>query len=162
MSMRLISVGKKLPEWVYSSFREYNKRLPNEYRLELLELPHATKNKSASAESVLQKEADAIQKQLPSRAFTILLDERGSQYTSKELASSLEKWQESGKNICFIIGGADGVAANLHHSADITWSLSPLTFPHALVRVILAEQIYRAWSINSNHPYHRDQKTVSK
>lgn len=155
MPMPLITVGKKLPDWVNATFFDYNKRLPHDYRLDLIELPAVTRTKSTSVAKAVQKETDAIRKKLPPGAFIILLDEGGRQYSSTELAACLAGWQETGKTPCFIIGGADGVDAGLQQSADICWCLSSLTFPHALVRVILIEQIYRAWSINANHPYHR-------
>lgn len=154
--MRLISVGKRLPDWVYTVFAEYNKRLPNAYKLDLTEVSAAARSRSVPVATTIQKEAEAVHRQLPAQAFIVLLDEKGCRFTSTGLATSLEKWQKTGKNICFIIGGADGVDETLRQVADVTWSLSTLTFPHALVRVILAEQIYRAWSINNNHPYHRE------
>jgi len=154
--MRLISVGKRLPDWVYTVFAEYNKRLPNAYKLDLTEVSATARSRSVAVATTIQKEAEAIHRKLPAQAFIVLLDEKGYRFSSTGLATSLEKWQKTGKNICFIIGGADGVDETLRQVADVTWSLSTLTFPHALVRVILAEQIYRAWSINNNHPYHRE------
>lgn len=156
MSMQLIAVGKRMPGWVNPVFNEYNRRLPPDYRLDLIEVSSANRTRSHDEGAALQKEAGAIQKSLPVRAFIILLDERGKHYSSVGLAADLEKWRNTGRNICFIIGGANGVDKSLQKQADVIWSLSSLTFPHAMVRVILCEQIYRAWSINRNHPYHRE------
>lgn len=156
MGMRLIAVGKRLPEWVYTTFNEYRKRLPDAYKLELTEVTPAARSRSATAATAVRKESEAIRNLLPSQAFIVLLDEKGQQFTSNELAENMEKWLENGRNLCFIIGGADGVDEVLRQKADITWSLSALTFPHALARIMLAEQIYRSWTIHSRHPYHRE------
>lgn len=156
MSMLLIAVGKRLPDWVSNIFDEYNRRLPADYRLELLEVTPAGRNKTTNALQAMHREAQAIEKLLPAQSLRILLDEHGQQFSSIELAAAIGKWRQSGKTPCFIIGGADGIDDALRATADVTWSLSALTFPHALARVIVAEQVYRAWSINNQHPYHRE------
>ena len=150
-----------MPEWIETGFNEYAKRMPREMPLQLIELkPEARRDEpgSAAALRVLEKEAQRIEAALQKAgkdALTVVLDEAGKTATTQQLARRMVQWRESGRDVAFVIGGADGTAARLKSGAGWLWSLSPLTLPHALVRVVLAEQLYRALSILNNHPYHR-------
>ncbi|HSR63605.1 MAG TPA: 23S rRNA (pseudouridine(1915)-N(3))-methyltransferase RlmH [Gammaproteobacteria bacterium] len=156
MKLVLITVGKKMPDWVNTAFSEYNKRLPAELNLHVVEVIPAKRNKSTTVAAVMKEEMQRIQAALPRGAIKVVLDENGRQLSSTGLSKKIDNWQQEGRDIALIIGSADGLDDDLLESADFSWSLSSLTLPHALVRVIVAEQIYRAWSILSNHPYHRE------
>ncbi len=145
-----------MPGWVRESFGEFNKRLPKEYHLNLIEVNPTVRSKSSLTTKVIAEEEKKIKEAIPKGALTIVLDEKGKQFTSQQLANNLESLSQQGREMCLVIGGADGLTTSFKKSADLLWSLSQLTLPHALVRVIVAEQIYRAWSILNNHPYHRE------
>lgn len=145
-----------MPAWVREAYSEFNKRLPGELRLNLVEISPAARGKNFPGEKIKATEDSRIRAAIPDSSRVIVLDEKGSQFDSRTLANKITSWQRQGQNVCFIIGGADGLHENLKRSADLVWSLSFLTLPHALVRVVLAEQVYRAWSIINNHPYHRE------
>jgi 23S rRNA (pseudouridine1915-N3)-methyltransferase len=148
-----------MPEWIASGFRDYAKRLPREMPLTLIELkpePRRDDPGSGASARLLEREALRIEAALPKGAMRVVLDETGKAVSTRELAQRMMQWREQGRDVAFVIGGADGAAARLKTAADWLWSLSPLTLPHGLVRVILAEQLYRAVSILGNHPYHRD------
>lgn len=147
-----------MPEWIDSGFKEYAKRMPRETPLTLIEIkPEARRDEpgTAAAARVLEREAQRIEAALPKDALTVVLDETAKSVSTQQLAQRMAQWREGGRDVAFVIGGADGTAARLKTRADWLWSLSPLTLPHGLVRVILAEQLYRAVSILSKHPYHR-------
>lgn len=147
-----------MPDWIVTGFNEYTKRMPREMPVHLIELkPEARHDEpgSGAALRVLEKEAQRIEAAVPKGARMIVLDEAGKSVSTRQLAQRLEQWRDAGHDLAFVIGGADGTAARLKSGADWQWSLSPLTLPHALVRVMLAEQLYRAVSILNNHPYHR-------
>ena len=154
--MHLVAVGKRMPAWIKQGYQEFNKRLTGEFQLNLIEIPPAKKTKSLSGDVGRKQESDAIRKAIPASAFIIALDETGKKLTSTEFASRLQRWQAQGNEVCFIIGGANGLDEALKRSADVLISLSDLTLPHALVRIVLIEQLYRAWSILNHHPYHRE------
>jgi 23S rRNA (pseudouridine1915-N3)-methyltransferase len=145
-----------MPAWINTGFGEFNKRLSKEYHLNLVEITPAVRSKSSSTTKVMAEEEKKIKDAIPKGALVVALDEKGKQFTSRQLADNLELWGRQGRELCLVIGGADGLSASFKKSADVLWSLSALTLPHALVRVIVAEQIYRAWSILNNHPYHRE------
>lgn len=144
-----------MPAWVTQGVAEYSKRLSKDLAFEIIELPLATRTKNADMKRLVQKETDSILAQLSSQDFVIALDVRGESWSTEKLAKNLEAWQMNGLNVVFLIGGPDGLAAACRQRANQLWSLSALTLPHPLVRVILAEQIYRAWTVTQNHPYHR-------
>lgn len=144
-----------MPAWTREGFNEYNKRLPGEFQLRLIEISPAPRGKTSTTEKIIAKEEKLIKEAIPKGAMIIALDEKGTRFNSAALANQLESWNQQGRDLCFVIGGADGLSADFKKSTDVLWSLSPLTLPHALVRVVVAEQIYRAWSISGNHPYHR-------
>ena len=144
-----------MPAWVQSGFEEYAKRMPPEARIELVELkPEDRVGKSI--ESVLKNEAVRINAAIPANAERLVLDERGQPFSTRELAQMLTNWMREGISPCFIVGSADGLAPSIKQSASKQFSLSGCTLPHGLVRVMLAEQLYRAWSLTQNHPYHRE------
>lgn len=156
LGLRVIAVGRKMPEWVNEAVREYQRRIPSPWRLEWIELAPGTRGKSQPAERAIEEEADGILARLGKDSRVIALDERGASVDTHTLATRLEQCAGAAENIDFIIGGPDGLSPRVRARADHLWSLSALTFPHPLVRVILTEQLYRAIMINQNHPYHRD------
>ncbi|MEX2353104.1 MAG: 23S rRNA (pseudouridine(1915)-N(3))-methyltransferase RlmH [Gammaproteobacteria bacterium] len=156
MRISIVAVGRRMPDWVQAGFKEYKKRLSHELALELIEVLPARRSKNSLEDKLKQEEAEAILRAVPENTRIIALDETGRKQTTKKLAACLGNWARDGEHICFIIGGADGLAAAVLKKADETWSLSDYTLPHALVRVILAEQLYRAWSLLKGHPYHRE------
>ncbi len=156
MKIHLFAVGHKMPTWIQSGFEEYAKRMPPELRIELHEIKPEHRSSARSAESVMQLEAQRIGAALPASAHLIVLDERGKDLTTRQLAQQLEQWQQSGQDIALVIGGADGIAPALKQRAALMLRVSSLTLPHGMVRVLLAEQLYRAVSILKNHPYHRE------
>lgn len=155
MRIRLIAVGTRMPDWVETAFRDYAGRLPHECRLELTEIAPAQRGKNADIARAKQQEGEKILKALPRDALVIALDERGEQLTSPQWSGELKQWMQSGRDTCLLIGGPDGHAPEVLARADRKWSLSKLVLPHALVRVFVAEQLFRAWSLLANHPYHR-------
>ena len=156
--MRLIiaAVGQKMPHWVNDGFSEYRKRMPGHLRLDAVEVPMPRRGRNARTAKLVETEAAALKAALPGNCLRIALDARGKQWSTKLLAQQIEQWQHDGRDIGFMIGGPDGLAPELVTSADVVWSLGSLTLPHPLVRVILAEQLYRAWTITVGHPYHRE------
>lgn len=156
MKSSLVAVGKRMPGWVDEGFKEYNKRLPKDLRLHLIEVPPVNSSKPGSERNIIKEEDKRIRAAIPNRSLVIVLDDNGKHFTSLKLARNLEDWRKSGRDITFVVGGADGLHDRFIQEADLIWSLSGLTLPHTLVRIVLAEQIYRAWSITQNHPYHRE------
>jgi len=154
--IRLIAIGDRQPSWVDSAFAEYAGRLPRQWQFRLQEIATVQRNKGAVKNAAKEVEGAKILAQTKAAELVIVLDERGRQFTSRELAGKIDDWQTVGQDIVFVIGGPDGVAADVLQRANLTWSLSKLTLPHGLARVLFAEQIYRAWSLLSGHPYHRD------
>lgn len=155
MRIRLLAVGTRMPDWVETGYRDYASRLPHECRLELTEIAPAQRGKNADIARAKQQEGERILKALPRDACVIALDERGETLSSPQWAAELKQWMQSGRDTCLLIGGPDGHAPEVLARADRRWSLSALVLPHALVRVFVAEQLFRAWSLLSNHPYHR-------
>lgn len=155
MRIWLIAVGTRMPDWVETAYRDYAVRLPHECRLELVEIAPAQRGKNADLVRAKQQEGEKILKALPRDALIIALDEHGRQPTSVDLSRDLQTWMQSGRDTALLVGGADGHAPDVLARADLRWSLSKLTLPHALVRVVVAEQLFRAWSLLANHPYHR-------
>lgn len=144
-----------MPNWVLLGFNDYAKRLPSNFKLQLVEIPLVSRVKTMDLQHVLHKEGQRMLQAISPDDFVIALDERGIRWSTKILASKLSNWQENYKVLSFLIGGPDGLAPACLSRATLKWSLSDLTLPHPLVRIIVAEQIYRAWSILQKHPYHR-------
>lgn len=153
MRFLIVAVGHRMPVWVDAGFAEYAGRMPREMRVELIVLKPAPRG--GGARRAIDAEGGRILTAVPAGSSSIALDERGTAFTTMELARRLARWRQSGRDIAFLIGGADGLAESVKKSSDAVWSLSPLTLPHGLARVMLAEQLYRAASILHNHPYHR-------
>ncbi|MDQ2069961.1 23S rRNA (pseudouridine(1915)-N(3))-methyltransferase RlmH [Natronospira bacteriovora] len=154
MRIRLLAVGQRLPAWMNDGFAEYARRLPHECRLELNEIPPGRRSGKTAPDRARQQEAERILKAIGNDRL-IALDERGQSPDTVKLSAWLGDWLMDGRDLSLVIGGADGLDDSVLARAERRWSLSPLTLPHGLVRVVVAEQLYRAWSVRSGHPYHR-------
>lgn len=154
MKLRIIAVGHKMPDWVTAGCDEYTKRMPREASVQLVELKPDKRAAGKGGEQVREAEAQRILEAV-GKDYLVALDEHGQAPTTLKLAEKFKTWLSGGRDISLVIGGADGLHPNILSKADWTWSLSPLTLPHGMVRVLLAEQLYRAWSVLNNHPYHR-------
>lgn len=152
---QLIAVGNKMPAWVQAGFDEYAKRLPKELLPQLTELPIGYRPKNGPATEAIKSEGEAILQAVTPNHKKVMLDVQGKSWTTEQLAQRLADWRMSGDSIAFVIGGPDGLSAACLAEADAKWSLSNLTLPHPLVRIIFIEQLYRAWTILQNHPYHK-------
>jgi 23S rRNA (pseudouridine1915-N3)-methyltransferase len=155
MVIHLISVGTRMPHWVQEGYREYAKRLPKECLLKLVEIPPGHRGKGADLARAVRDEGERMLKALPRDCLTVALEVEGRQWSTEQLAGKLEQWMTGGRDVALLVGGPEGLADSCRQRADALWSLSSLTLPHPLVRVLLAEQIYRAWTVLKNHPYHR-------
>lgn len=155
MKIRLLAVGSKMPDWVTKGFQEYTKRLPAEVAFELVELPMGHRGKGADLARAIRQEGDAMLAAIPKGDRVIALEVQGRSWSTEQLAQQLEDWQMDGRNVSLLVGGPDGLDPRCVSVADQKWSLSALTLPHPLVRVLLAEQVYRAWTIIQGHPYHK-------
>ena len=151
MRAHLIAVGERMPAWVQDGFAEYTKRLSRELPLELIEVSAKTRDPART----MAEEGAALLAAIPNGTHVVALDGRGKPWSSEELAQQLARWRMQGKDLAFLVGGADGLVPEALARADQRWSLGPATLPHPLVRIILAEQLYRAMSMLSGHPYHR-------
>lgn len=157
MKLAVVAVGHRMPAWIAAGFEEYARRMPRELRMSLVEVKPEVHGTGAQArERALAAEHKRVAARLPAGCYTTVLDERGAAFGTRELARRMADWQRMGCDVAFVIGGADGTSGELRRDADLVWSLSPLTLPHGLARVLLAEQLYRAASILKNHPYHRE------
>ncbi|HQN65698.1 MAG TPA: 23S rRNA (pseudouridine(1915)-N(3))-methyltransferase RlmH [Methylophilus sp.] len=154
MKLRIISVGHKMPGWVTDACAEYIKRMPRELQLDIIEIK-PDKRSDIKSEAVQEAEAKRIL-EAAGKDFLVACDEHGQEVTTMQLADKLKSWQNLGKDVSIIVGGADGLHPNLKLRADWLWSLSRLTLPHAFVRVLLCEQLYRAHTVIQGHPYHRE------
>mgnify|MGYP003681945874 FL=1 len=155
MRLRILAVGTKMPDWVEAGCNEYLKRLPSELNLEIVELPLGQRGKGADIKRAITREGEAMLKAIGEHDHVIALDVLGKPWSTEQLAQKLQQWQLSGDNFSLLVGGPDGLAPECLQRANSKWSLSALTLPHPLVRILLVEQIYRAGTINSGHPYHR-------
>ncbi|MGD9265147.1 MAG: 23S rRNA (pseudouridine(1915)-N(3))-methyltransferase RlmH [Lysobacterales bacterium] len=155
MQLLVAAVGQRMPRWVSEAWQEYSRRMPPGLSLSLREIPLAKRGKNADIARMVKAESEALLAAMPARAKTIALDVKGKGWSTQQLAAELEDWMRDGRDVGFMIGGPDGIGLEVLSRADARWSLGPLTLPHPLVRVVLAEQLYRAWTITQNHPYHR-------
>ena len=155
MKLVLVAVGQRQPAWAETAYAEFAKRFPPELRLELRAVKAETRG-SKTPEQLMAAEALRLETALPKGARRVVLDEHGERLGTRQLAQRLQAWMGDGRDVALIVGGPDGLAAPLKASADETWRLSDLTLPHAFVRVLLAEALYRAWTVLVNHPYHRE------
>ena len=156
MKLLILAVGNKMPEWITSGFNEYAKRMPREATISLIEIKPEPRTTGKTVPQIMEAEAQRITAALPKDATRIVLDERGAHLTTKQLAQKMQDWLGGGRDVAFIIGGADGLHESVRGSAQQLLALSALTLPHGMVRVLLAEQLYRAHSLLHNHPYHRE------
>lgn len=155
MKLWLLAVGQRMPRWVDEAYAHYAKRLPPETPLLLKEIRAETRSSNLSTEAVMEREAQRINAALPLGARVVALDEHGQRLSTAALAEQLRLWRQDGRDVALVVGGADGLAPRIKQRADTLLRLSDLTLPHGLVRVLLAEQLYRAHSLLSGHPYHR-------
>ncbi|MCW8846375.1 MAG: 23S rRNA (pseudouridine(1915)-N(3))-methyltransferase RlmH [Gammaproteobacteria bacterium] len=155
MRLRLLSPGQKMPAWIQQGFAEYAQRMPHECRLELLEIPLGRRARGIPVERAVESEGERILAAIKPGDRVVALEVTAQQFTTAALAEYLENWMGEGRDVCLLVGGPDGLAPACLNRADMSWSLSRLTLPHGLVRVMLAEQLYRAWSLMKGHPYHR-------
>jgi len=155
MRIHLIAVGQRMPQWVKAGLEEYAGRMPGQLRPALTEIPLGGRGKSAPADAARREEGERLLNAVPRQARVVALDAAGAAWTTEALAQRLEAWMQEGDDVAFLVGGPDGLSPECLARADDRWSLSKLTFPHMMVRVILAEQLYRAWTMLQNHPYHR-------
>lgn len=155
MKVKIIAVGTKMPKWVVDGTNEFTKRLPRDLQIEFVEVPLGNRSKGADVKKAIQSESKAMLEAIAERDWVVALEVKGKAWTTEALAKQLQGWQMRGGNVCLLVGGPDGLSDECRAKADQQWSLSALTLPHPLVRILLAEQLYRAYSINQNHPYHR-------
>ncbi|PTQ90399.1 23S rRNA (pseudouridine(1915)-N(3))-methyltransferase RlmH [Agitococcus lubricus] len=155
MKIRLLAVGQKMPDWVTTAYVDYAKRLTDDVRLELVEIPAAKRSKNSEVDKMKQQEGDALLAAIHPNERVIALEVGGKEYSTPQLSQQMDNWLQSGQHVCLLVGGPDGLSSAVLKRADSLWSLSPLTLPHPLVRVIVAEQLYRAWTLLKGHPYHR-------
>ena len=155
MKVRVVALGHRMPAWVTAGFDEYAKRLPREWALESVDLKPAARDRGRTVARMLASEAARIATACAGYRI-VALDERGSPWTTQEFATRLRRWQASGDDVAFVIGSADGLSADVKSNAAAVIAVSAMTLPHGLVRVVLAEQLYRAHSVLTGHPYHRD------
>ncbi|KTD51514.1 rRNA large subunit methyltransferase [Legionella quinlivanii] len=151
----IIACGNKMPSWVNEGVKEYTKRLKEATSLNLVEIPLGKRSSPSDLSRVMEKEAELILSAIPSSSYVIAMAIDGKQFSSETLAAKVEKLQLGNSHVCFIIGGPEGLSTEVLARANEHWSLSQLTLPHPLVRIILLESLYRAWSIIQNHPYHK-------
>lgn len=155
MKVKLIAVGTKMPNWVEQGYQEYAKRLPREFSLELVEIPPGNRGKNADIERAIRKEGELMMAKIHPSDHVVALEVLGKPWSTEQLAEQAERWKMSGQDVALLVGGPEGLAQECKQRANQQWSLSPLTLPHPMVRIILSEQIYRAWSLLQGHPYHR-------
>ncbi len=155
MRITILAVGQRQPAWADAAVSDYLSRFPAEFKVELKQVKAEQRSANAPMARILSAEAARIRAAVPNGAQLIALDEHGNDWTTQKLADQLRRWRDSAEDVAFAIGGADGLDQDLKRDARMRLRLSSLTLPHALARVVLAEQLYRAWSVLANHPYHR-------
>jgi len=155
MKIHLLAIGQRMPAWVSAGYEEYAKRLPRECSLLLHELPMAPRNKNSVVEKLIAQEGESLLAAIPSQSHVVTLEVDGALWSTEILAKRLQIWLTSGQSVSLLVGGPDGLAPACREKAAERWSLSALTLPHPLVRIVVAEQLYRAWTLLSGHPYHR-------
>lgn len=156
MNIHLVAVGTRMPGWIREGYEEYAKRLPRECALKLLEIAPERRTSKANISRIRKAECERLLDAVPPGCLRVALDERGGNWSTRELAARIDGWLADGRDVSLLVGGPDGLDEDCLKRAELRWSLSPLTLPHTLVRVVVAEQIYRAWSLLQGHPYHRE------
>lgn len=144
-----------MPKFVEEGYKEYAKRFPKDCSLELVEIPAQKRSKNADIARITEQEGNQMIAAIPKGALVVTLDIPGKMYNTEQLADELNSWKNSGRDVALLVGGPEGLSPACKALAEKSWSLSPLTLPHPIVRIILAEALYRAWSVTANHPYHR-------
>jgi 23S rRNA (pseudouridine1915-N3)-methyltransferase len=155
MQIHLIAIGQKMPAWVKQGYDEYARRMTLECQIKLVEIPSGKRSKSADIKRILQLEGERMLAAIPKGAEVIALDVKGKDWNTEAVASQMKNWMQTGHDVALLVGGPEGLAPACIERAKQKWSLSRLTYPHPLVRIILAEQLYRATTILKNHPYHK-------
>mgnify|MGYP000140302532 CR=1 FL=1 len=155
MRVQIVAMGDRMPAWVQQGYKEYTKRIGAGLDIQLVEISPEKRGKSADVQRIMQKEAARMHQRIPQNNYVIALDKDGSSWSTEVLADKISGWQQDGTNISFLIGGPEGMARELLQEADTCISFSAMTFPHPVVRIILAEQLYRVYSILNRHPYHK-------
>ncbi|PKH20519.1 23S rRNA (pseudouridine(1915)-N(3))-methyltransferase RlmH [Enterobacterales bacterium CwR94] len=156
MKLQLVAVGTKMPAWVQTGFMEYLRRFPRDMPFELTEVQAGKRGKNADISRILEKEGELMLAAVGKGNRIVTLDIPGQPWETPQLAMQMERWKQDGRDVSLLIGGPEGLAPACKAAAEQSWSLSALTLPHPLVRVLVAESLYRAWSITANHPYHRE------
>jgi len=156
MRLCVVAIGQRMPSWVVSGWNEYARRFPRGFSLRLQEVPAIRRGPNADIEAIRRRESEALLAAAAPSSLLVALDEKGRQWTTLELSVEMRSWMRGGRDLSFLVGGPDGLSEDCLQKAEHRWSLSRLTLPHPLVRVVLAEQLYRAWVITQNHPYHRE------
>jgi len=156
MKLWVIAVGQRVPDWAQTAWADYAKRFPPEIKIELKAIKTEPRSNNKNTAALMRAERERIEAAIPKGARIVVLDERGKPLRTQELAVRLGDWQSLGADVALVIGGPDGLEPEFRQSADEILRLSDLTLPHAMVRVLLVEQLYRAWSVNAGHPYHRE------
>lgn len=156
MRLNVVAIGQRMPAWVQEAWSEYARRLSRGVTLELREVPAIKRGRNADISSIREREGQALLAATPPDTHVLALDEGGKQWSTIELAEQMRQWMQTGTDLSFLVGGPDGLSPDCLKRASRCWSLGRLTLPHPLVRVILAEQLYRAWTVTQNHPYHRE------
>jgi len=155
VKIRLIAVGSKMPGWVEEGWHEYARRLPGEMPLELVEIPLTTRSKNADITRMIRQEGEAMLAKVQPGERIVTLEVQGRAWSTEQLARELERWRLEARNVNLMVGGPEGLAPEVSARSEQRWSLSALTLPHPLVRILVGEQIYRAWTVLSGHPYHK-------
>jgi 23S rRNA (pseudouridine1915-N3)-methyltransferase len=155
VQIHILAIGDRMPAWVEAAYAEYAKRLPHECRLTLHEIPAGKRGKGADLARLTREEGERLLRAVPAGCRIVALDRAGKAWDTLGLAERMNQWLQGGSDVALLIGGPEGLSPECLKAAQERWSLSPLTFAHPVVRVVLAEQLYRAWSIISHHPYHR-------
>lgn len=156
MRITLYAVGNKMPSWVTEGFNEYSRRFPRDLSFHLVEIPPGKRGKNADIARILEKEGEQMLAAIPKGSRIVTLEVKGKPWDTPELARQLDRWQNDGRDVALLVGGPEGLAPACIAASEQKWSLSNLTLPHPMVRIFLAESLYRAWSVNNNHPYHRE------
>jgi 23S rRNA (pseudouridine1915-N3)-methyltransferase len=156
MRIQLIAVGTKMPAWVEQGYQEYARRFGADTTLQLTEVTAGKRGKNADIKRILHKEGEHTLASIPKGNRIVTLEVTGAPWTTPQLAQHMEKWQMDGRDVSLLIGGPEGLSPECIAASEQRWSLSALTLPHPLVRIVVAESLYRAWSLNNNHPYHRE------
>lgn len=155
MRIHLIAIGNRMPDWVERGYQEYASRLTQDCQLQLREIPAGKRGKSSNTQKIIEQEGEQLLQAVPKGNRIVTLDVKGRSWSTEQLSEQMGLWMQDGRDVSLLVGGPEGLSEQCRQQADQSWSLSPLTFPHPLVRIVVAEQLYRAWSILRNHPYHR-------